>query len=177
MVVTTQVVKHSHWVSLVNSCVQSVSVVFMSILFFSLCIVLRPSLFDCLRGNTHERRWFGRTDIIPWPCLFGLYSTRMSNKQGYCRQLQKYVWIQDLFRNKVKKRPCSGTPDAETISSWSYDMEGHAKKCGERYCELANKTTQQLYKVATPRRRRKGICWRIVRNHFSWKRFSQQVSL
>ena len=29
-------------------------------------------------------------------------------------------------------------------------MEGHAKKCVERYCELANKTTQQLYKVLTP---------------------------
>ena len=28
-------------------------------------------------------------------------------------------------------------------------MEGHAKKCVERYCELANKT-QQLYKVSTP---------------------------
>ena len=36
------------------------------------------------------------------------------------------------------------------ISSWSYDMEGHAKKCVERYCELANRTTQQLYKVSTP---------------------------
>ena len=29
------------------------------------------------------------------------------------------------------------------ISSRSYNMEGHAKKCVERYCELANKTTQQ----------------------------------
>ena len=29
-------------------------------------------------------------------------------------------------------------------------MEGHVKKCVERYCELANKTTQQLYKVSTP---------------------------
>ena len=28
-------------------------------------------------------------------------------------------------------------------------MEGHAKKCVERYCELANKTTQQLHKVST----------------------------
>ena len=36
------------------------------------------------------------------------------------------------------------------ISSWSYDMAGHAKKCVERYCELSNKTTQQLYKVSTP---------------------------
>ena len=35
------------------------------------------------------------------------------------------------------------------ISPWSYDMEGHAKKFVERYCELANKTTQQLYKVST----------------------------
>ena len=30
-------------------------------------------------------------------------------------------------------------------------MEGHAKKCVETYCELANKTTQQFVKVATPR--------------------------
>ena len=29
-------------------------------------------------------------------------------------------------------------------------MEGHAKTCVERYCELAKKTTQQLYKVSTP---------------------------
>ena len=29
-------------------------------------------------------------------------------------------------------------------------MAGHAKKCVERYCELANKTTQELYKVSTP---------------------------
>ena len=35
------------------------------------------------------------------------------------------------------------------ISSWSYDMEGHAKQCVERYCELANRTTLQLYNVST----------------------------
>ena len=29
-------------------------------------------------------------------------------------------------------------------------MEGHAKKRVERYCELANKTTEQLFKGATP---------------------------
>ena len=32
----------------------------------------------------------------------------------------------------------------------THDMEGHAKKCVERYCEFANKITGQLYKVATP---------------------------
>ena len=36
------------------------------------------------------------------------------------------------------------------LSSWSYDMEGRAKKCVERFCELANRTTEQLYKSATP---------------------------
>ena len=52
-------------------------------------------------------------------------------------------------REKLPTR-ASGKPDAETIFSWSYDMEGHAQKCVERYCELAHKTTQQLYEVATP---------------------------
>ena len=48
----------------------------------------------------------------------------------------------------IEKLPCSGKLGAN-ISSLSCDMEGHAKKCVERYCELANKTTQLLYKVAT----------------------------
>ena len=49
-----------------------------------------------------------------------------------------------------EKLLCSGKPDAD-IFSWSYDMEGHAKKCVERYCELANSTTQQFfYTVSTP---------------------------
>ena len=29
-------------------------------------------------------------------------------------------------------------------------MEGHAKKCVDRFYEVANKTNQQLYKVTTP---------------------------
>ena len=47
----------------------------------------------------------------------------------------------------LEKLPCS---ENLCISSWSCDMEGHAKKCVERYCELANRTTQQLYQVSTP---------------------------
>ena len=51
-----------------------------------------------------------------------------------------------MFESKIlvggtEKLPCS---ENLRISSWSYDMEGHAKKCVVRYCELANKTTQQL---------------------------------
>ena len=57
-----------------------------------------------------------------------------------------------MFESRIsagatEKLPCS---ENLCISSWCFDMEGHAKKCVERYCELANKTTQQFYKVSTP---------------------------
>ena len=35
-------------------------------------------------------------------------------------------------------------PGWANTSAWSYDMEGHARKCVERYCELVNKKTEQL---------------------------------
>ena len=54
-----------------------------------------------------------------------------------------------IFAGATGKLLGTGKFDAN-ISSWSYDMEGHAKKCVERYSELATGTTQQLYKVATP---------------------------
>ena len=55
-----------------------------------------------------------------------------------------------ISRNIGRLLPVTEKSDGN-ISSWSYDMEGYAKKCVQRYCELVNKTTQQLYKAATPR--------------------------
>ena len=57
-----------------------------------------------------------------------------------------------MFESRISAGATEKLPCLEylNISSWSYDMEGHAKKCAERYCELANKTTQQLYKISTP---------------------------
>ena len=57
-----------------------------------------------------------------------------------------------MFESRIsagatEKLPCS---ENVCISSWSHDTEGHAKKCVERHCELANRTTRQLYKVSTP---------------------------
>ena len=52
-----------------------------------------------------------------------------------------------IFAAGVEKLPF---PQNLRTSSRSYDMVDHAKKCVERFCELANKTTQQLYKVSTP---------------------------
>ena len=71
------------------------------------------------------------------------------------RQCQTSKDTVDNYRTMFESRISAGRveklpfPQNLRISSWSYDMDGHAKKCVERYCELANKTTQQLYKVST----------------------------
>ena len=62
--------------------------------------------------SSHARSWFGRTDIVPWPCLFGLYSTRLSNKNmfesrisaGAMENCQK----QKPWRNLMPKRYLHG---------------------------------------------------------------------
>ena len=72
------------------------------------------------------------------------------------RQCEISKEIVDNYRTMFESRISAGgtekRPYSENfcISSWSYDMAGHAKKCVERYYELANKTTQQLYEVSTP---------------------------
>ena len=88
--------------------------------------------------------------------------------------------IVDNYRTMFESRISAGGleklpfPQNIRISSWSYDMEGHAMQCVERYCELANKSTQQLYKVSTPciddhhfKRGRIEICRRSVTNMLS----------
>ena len=80
------------------------------------------------------------------------------------RQCEISKDIVDNYRTMFESRISAGRveklpfPQNLRISSWSYDMAGHAKKCVERYCELANKTTQQPLQ-----RRRNEICWRIVK--------------
>ena len=72
------------------------------------------------------------------------------------RQCEISKDIVDNYRSMFESRIFAGAteklPYSESfrISSWSCDMEGHAKKCVERFCELPNKTTQQLYIVSTP---------------------------
>ena len=57
-----------------------------------------------------------------------------------------------MFESRIsaggtEKLPCS---ENLCIFRGHKTWKGHAKKCVERYCKLANKTTQQLYKVSTP---------------------------
>ena len=72
------------------------------------------------------------------------------NTSGTQRQCKISTDVVDNYRTMFESRiSAEGAeklplPQNLRISSWSYDMGV------ERYCELANKTTQQLYKVSTP---------------------------
>ena len=71
-----------------------------------------------------------------------MHSKTMRNKQRYCRQQQNHVRIQRFRRRNGK--------NCQARKTHVYVFEGHEKNCVERCCELANQTTQQLYKVSTP---------------------------
>ena len=81
----------------------------------------------------------------------------LDHEKVVCTQRQCEISkdIVDNYRAMFESRISRGRnkklsfPQNLRISSWSYDMEGHAKKCVERYCELADRTNKQLYKVST----------------------------
>ena len=79
----------------------------------------------------------------------------MGCTQRECKPNEKIIGqYSKMFESSVsagsEKLPGWDKPRAKT-SAWSYDMEGHARKCVERYCELADKKTVQLCtKVSYP---------------------------
>ena len=48
------------------------------------------------------------------------------------------------------KDPTRSQPSSENVTSWSYDMQGHAEKREERYCDLETKNISSLPLLATP---------------------------
>ena len=52
-----------------------------------------------------------------------------------------------MFESRISAGRTEKLPYSENFrfSSWSYDMEGHAKKCVERYCERNNSTKYLLH--------------------------------
>ena len=70
--------------------------------------------------------------------------------QRECKPNEKIIGqYNKMFESRIsagatEKLPGWDKPRAKT-SAWSYDMEGHARKCMERDCQLANKKTKCLY--------------------------------
>ena len=108
--------------------------------------------------------WLDGNNIVPmWKVLnkeidLGEPTSFLDHVYLVCTQRKCEISkdIVDNYRPMFESRISAGGleklpfPQNIRISPWSYDTEGHAKKCVERYSELANKTTQQLYKVSTP---------------------------
>ena len=75
--------------------------------------------------------------------------------QRECKANEKIIGqYNKMFESRIsagatEKLPGWDKPRART-SAWSYDVEGHARKCVERYFVLANKITEQQYKVSHP---------------------------
>ena len=95
----------------------------------------------------------------------------------------------EIFESRIsaaatEKLPGWEKPHAKTMA-WSYDMEGHARKCVERYCELANKkdgavvqSLESMHRWPSFQRRRIEIRWRIVRSvlsSFFWNAYTWHV--
>ena len=94
------------------------------------------------------KRWSWRTSFISWPCLLRMHSTGMQTKRENYWTVQQDVWVTYFCWSNRKLRVWQ-KPHAQTVA-WSYDMDGHARKCAERYSELANKKVKQLCKVSSP---------------------------
>ena len=73
-----------------------------------------------------------------------------SNLRSQQERSNSYLAGRDpMLAGATEKLPGWEKPHAHTVAL-TYDMEGHAKKCVEMYCELANKNIEQSYKVSTP---------------------------
>ena len=150
----------------------------------SLFIVKRDHSYLCLWMTEN---WLERNKLL---IRCGKHSTKKLIWENQRLSSIMYTWC--ALKDHVKQakmlqtisEPCSNCelargeklpfPQNLRISSWSCDMTGHAKKCVELHFELANNTTQQLYKVFTPctddlslQRRRKKTCWRNVKSVLS----------
>ena len=111
-------------------------------------------------GGWHQIGWKEKQNVNPkWQALKKEKTTSfLDNVHLGCAQRQCGISkdivdnCRTLFESRISAGETEKLPYSENfrVSSWSFDMEGHAKKCAERYFELVNKTTQQLYKVSTP---------------------------
>ena len=116
--------------------------------------------------TTQQRSRFGRPNIFPWPCKFGMHSKTMWNKQRYCRQLQNHVRIAN-FRCWNRKTAIPST------SSYFFMVLWHGWSCkevcgttwwvGKQDDSAILQSIYSMHRWPPLHRRRNKICWRIVK--------------
>ena len=99
-------------------------------------------------GRNSWKLWSWRTNLVSWPlCILGCTRRECKPIDIIIGEFSK-VFESRISAGSTGQIPGWEKPHAKTVA-WSYDMEGHAGKCAGRYCDLANKTVAQLYKVAS----------------------------
>ena len=106
----------------------------------------RESVWNLLYQKIVKITSVNKGSISHWNLVHKFIPVRQAKKKSGCHSSggQRLGEARKVANEEVAK------VKSHEEGPWSYDMESHAKKCVERYCELANKTTQQLYKVSTP---------------------------
>ena len=112
-------------------------------------------VYSC-RKTWMTSKWLERNRIrLPcgrnWWNLFSMCSldalnvnaSRTKSKLTNTRKCSNHELLLELKNDQDGKSPTQKR-------SRGHDMEGHAKKCVEKCCELANKKTERSYKVSTP---------------------------
>ena len=103
--------------------------------------------------GSHAEELDETTLILTNQPLFMIMSTCDALNENVNRTKSIIKEYREMFDSRIpagatEKLPGCEKPHAKTVA-WSY-MEGHAQNCVERYCELANKKTEQLFKVSSP---------------------------
>ena len=87
------------------------------------------------------KKWMKSVDLVePTSFLDHVYLGHALSVNAN-RMKQSLNKFSKMFESRIstgatEKLPRRQKPHAKTVA-WSYDMEGHARKCVERYCELA----------------------------------------
>ena len=94
-------------------------------------------------GQIDEMSWSWRTNFSIGTIIFAVYAARLLAKFEKVMQVSEELLESLISAGTIKQLPGWERFRVNTVA-WSYDMEGHAKKCVDRHCELANKTVDQI---------------------------------
>ena len=117
-------------------------------------LLLFRTLLHWQQGNREDQRGCKRklaTHILnPTPIIDQVCSGRTQRAAISETSRTKTEMFQRTATSNVEEAPKSKTTqNAPKVSSWSYDMKGHADQCADIFCELANKSESQLKQAAT----------------------------
>ena len=141
----------------------------------SICCCHQNGWREAEYGVQWRRFFFFEKMVIDEPASF-LDHVHLGRTQRECKPNETIIWTahEDVwvtyFSWSNRKLPWWQKIHAQTVA-WSYDMEGHAQQCVERYRGSAKKTVEQLHKVSHLHLKlsaiqtgRSWISWRVVRS-------------